>query len=420
MDKILKTSELKSKRSLVLILLAPLLIDVLIGLSLMYEINFPIGKLYRGALYLIGVIVVIRSKQITFFVNFLIVWCFFFIFWLLYSQNFSASREISFLFKATYLFPVLQLTKSVNLELSNKVAYLFIILKRYAQIIASLVIFSFFTGIGIQTYGQWVFGTSSFFVAQNDIGLSHLLVFTFLIFNKEIVKISWFWLLLIFLSLLFLGTSTGMFGALAVVVLYVLFKLVLSSIKSIRNFTFRIVAIGGLFVLFTISTITLINYIKTSDYYSRKYESILNDGFRSRLKDPADTYFVNRGIVKNMFGEGFSSYTTNLGNTAPEIKLSKGDYKDWLLVETDPYDFFGSFGIILACLFFSYYVYCFLLAILNYYNNRNIYNLSLLLIFSMAAFHGIMAGHVFYSPTVLGILTIIVFLIQAEYYKKVW
>lgn len=80
MDKILKTSELKSKRSLVLILLAPLLIDVLIGLSLMYEINFPIGKLYRGALYLIGVIVVIRSKQITFFVNFLIVWCFFFYF----------------------------------------------------------------------------------------------------------------------------------------------------------------------------------------------------------------------------------------------------------------------------------------------------------------------------------------------------
>ena len=128
----------------------------------------------------------------------------------------------------------------------------------------------------------------------------------------------------------------------------------------------------------TKQSVPTINVSKNSNYYSRKYDKILNEGFRSTLKDAGYTYFADRGVIKNVLGEGFSSFTTNLGNSAPKIKSSKKIYKDWLLVEIDIYDFLGSFGIVLAILFFSYYVYCFLLAFLNYYNKRNIYNFSLL------------------------------------------
>lgn len=411
---------IKPEKQLFLILLMPLLIDVLIGVSFMYEINVPFGKAYRGVLYLLGVFSIFRYNIKGFFLFFLLMWSTFFMGWLVFSENFSVSREISFMFKATYLFAILQLIKSTSLDLNNKKDLIFTILKRYSQIIAVLIIFSFFTGIGLQTYGKWVFGTSSFFIAQNDIGLSHLLVFTILLFNKGLFKVSWFWLFLIFLSLVLLGTSTGMFGALAAVMLYVFFKLLLAKILSVSNFLIRFFAIISLFVLFVAASISLYNYIINSDYYSRKYDKILNEGFRSTLKDPADMYFKNRGLLTNIFGEGFSSYTTNLGNSVPELKMSKAVYKDWLLVETDPYDFFGGFGLILTVFYFIYFIYLLLISLLNYYNDRSVYNLSLMLVFSMALFHSVMAGHVLYSPTVIGILTAVVFLIQAEYYKKVW
>ncbi len=416
----IKSAQIMSPKSqLLLILLFPLIVDVFIGIAYMFEISFPLGKIYRGLIYAVGVFYILKYNHKGFFANFFLIWLIFFFIWLFVSENFSFSREISFFFKLTYLFPVLQIIKINSLSIPVKKDFIFFIIKRYSQIIALLVFFSFFTKIGLQTYGKWVFGTSSFFVAQNDIGLSHLLVFTFLLFNKKTVKINWFWLLLIFLSLILLGTSTGMFGALAIVLLYVFFKLILSRIVSVKNFFLRIFAVFSLIILFVVSSVQLYIYIKNSNYYTRKYDKILNEGFRSTLKDAGDLYFIDRGPIANAIGEGFSSYTYNLGETAPDIKLSKADFKDWLLVETDPYDIFGSFGIFLTIIFFSFYLFCFLLAILNYYNTRNVYNLTLLLIISMSFVHSTFAGHVMYSPTVLGVLVIFIYLIQTQYYGKI-
>ncbi len=392
--------------------------DVFIGISYIFDVDFHVGKIYRGFLYAIGFISILMYNVRSFYVFISSVWVLYFLFWFLFSDNLSVSREISFFFKTTYLFIILHLINRVNFNINFKKRYLFKILKNYSKIIAFLVVFSFVTDIGIDTYGKWVFGTSSFFVAQNDIGLSQLLVFTFLLFNKDLVSISWSWMVLIFLSLIFLGTSTGMFGALAVVILYVFFKLVLANISSIKSFFIRFLSILILLGSFIFVSIHLYNYILESDYYSRKYTKILNGGVRSRLTNAGDVYFEDRGVVKNLLGEGFSSYTTNLGNKFSDIKISKRDYKDWLLIETDPYDLYGSFGLILMVLFLCFYVYYFLLSFLNYCNRRNVYNLSIFLVFSMAMFHSIMAGHVLYSPTVLGILAVFIFFINTEYLNK--
>ena len=201
--------------------------------------------------------------------------------------------------------------------------------------------------------------------------------------------------------------------------LYVFIKLVLANILSISNFIFRISAVLILSICLIVSLVFLVNYIKESHYYSTKYDKILSEGFRSKLTNIGDDYFEERGLIQNIFGEGFSSYTTNLGNTAPEMKLSKGIYKDWLLVETDYYDFLGAFGITLSLLLFSFYILYFLFAILNYYNSRSAYQISILLIYTMALIHGFKAGHVFYSPTVLGVLAIFIYLINSYYYKKI-
>ncbi|WP_293297974.1 O-antigen ligase family protein [Allomuricauda sp.] len=140
----------------------------------------------------------------------------------------------------------------------------------------------------------------------------------------------------------------------------------------------------------------------------------MKEGVRSRLTNAGDAYFEKRGFFINTFGEGFSSYTTNLGNDAPEIKHSKSNYKEWLLVETDYYDFIGAFGILLTLFFYSFYFYWLTLSGIHFFNKKTIYSFSLFLIFLMAMGHGYLAGHVFYSPTVMGIMAIVITLIMHQ------
>lgn len=409
---------INSKRLLYLFLLVPVIVDLLIGVSMVLEINFSVGKVYRGLLYLVGFIFFIKRKRVNYWAIFIITWFAFFLIWIINSDNFSFSREITFFFKATYAFAVLELIKGVKIGSKTKIYYLHLILKRYGQVIASCILFSFFTGIGLDTYGKWVFGTTSFFVAQNDIGVSQLLVFAFLLFNKKIVDIGWVWLIMIFSSLILLGTTTGMFGSIAVLAVYIFVKLVLSKLTSALSLFLRVFAIIILGTTIAVSSVFLINYIKSSEYYSKKYSNVLKEGVRSRLTNAGDAYFDKRGLFINIFGEGFSSYTTNLGNDAPEIKYSKSNYKDWLLVETDYYDFVGAYGILLTLTFYSFYFYWLALTGINFYNKKTIYSFSLFMIFMMAMGHGYLAGHVFYSPTVMGIMAIVITLIMCQSRKR--
>ena len=406
-----------SRLQLYIIILFPLFVDLIIGIGYYFDINLNIGKIFRGSLYVAGLTVSIMKNRFHIFHAILFFWSLLFLFWLIFSENFNVSRELTFLFKTTYIFPILFLLENIKIKKEVLKAKILFILKTYSQTIAGFILFSFFTGIGLQTYGSWVFGTTSFFIAQNDIGLSQLLIFSLLLFNKEKFKISWFWLSLIFLSLILLGTTTGMFGSLLIVFLFIFLKLILSQIVSIRNLIFRLIASISLVLLFSASSFFLFNYIKNSNYYSIKYEQILETGVRSRLTNAANTYLETRNFVFSFFGEGHSSFTTNFGNSAKYLKDSKKDYKDWLLVETDLYDFYGSYGIILSLIFVFFYAHILLLAIINYLNKKDIYTLSLLMVVFFAIIHGLFAGHVFYSPTVLGIFAGIIFLIKMEYGK---
>jgi len=409
-----KQNIINSERVLYLTLLFPVIIDLLIGISMVLEIDLSIGKIYRGLLYLAGFFFLIKKNRINFWVFFNVLWFIFFLMWFVLGENFSFLREVTFYFKATYVFAIIELIRNTKMETKDKTLYLHLILKTYAQIVSSCILFSFFTGIGLETYGKWVFGTSSFFVAQNDIGVSQLLVFSFLLFNKKRVNIGWVWLIVIFISLILLGTTTGMFGSIAVLSVYIFVKLILSKLTSTLGLVLRgfaVLFIGG---TIAISSVFLISYIKNSEYYSKKYSKVLKEGVRSRLTDAGDAYFEKRGLLVNLFGEGFSNYTTNLGNDAPEIKNSKSNPKDWFLVETDYYDFLGAFGIVLMLIFFSFHFYYLLLAAINFYSSKSIYSFSLLMIYIMAVGHGYMAGHVFYSPTVMGIMAIIITLVMLQ------
>ena len=381
---------------------------------MVYEIDFPIGKVYRGGLYLVGIILMIREFKAKFFFVIIAIWLPLFILWYVSNPNFDIGRELTFFFKATYLFSTIELINRAG-KYGDQRDQISTILYRYAQVVASAILFSLLTGIGLETYGDWVFGTSSFFVSPNDIGITQLMVFSFLLFNRKRARINWIWLALIFLSLIALGTTAGMFGGVMVILIYIFTKLFAQRISSINSLIIRLVSIGFLAGAALVSTFLLFNYIKQSPYYLNKYEGILSEGFRSRLTNAGDAYFQTRGSLKNLIGEGFSSYTYNFGEHARDIKLSKRFYQDWLLVETDPYDFYGSYGLFLSTLILIYYLFYLLLASINYYNKKDAYTFSILLVLVMTLAHGMVAGHVFYSPTVLGTMAAFIYLTRKEY-----
>jgi hypothetical protein len=182
-------------------------------------------------------------------------------------------------------------------------------------------------------------------------------------------------------------------------------------VRSILFFTLLFLSISA--ILF------LVNYIKASPYYSNKYEKLLKEGPRSTLTDAATLYIDKRDWKKNVFGEGFSSFTYEFGESAKYLKKSKKDYKEWLYVETDFYDFFGSLGVVIPLFLLLFYLSFLFKSGIVYFNNKTTYDLSLFIIMFMAMIHGWFAGHVFYSPTVLGILGGIIYLIKTRYNEKV-
>jgi len=394
--------------------LVPVLIDLLIGLGLVYELDFPYGKIYRGGLYLFGVLLMLKELKLNFYFIVFAVWISLLLFFYMHNPNFNMVRELTFFFKATYLFSIVEIIKRAGKYIDQRVNISNIIY-RYAQLVSIAILFSLITGIGLETYGDWVFGTSSFFVSQNDIGITQLAVFTYLLFNKKNIGVKWVWLGLIFISLIALGTTAGMLGGILVILIYIFTKIFAARILSMTNLLLRIMSVGFLASISLLSTFLLFNYIKQSPYYLNKYEGIFTEGVRSRLTKAGDLYFDSRGSLKNIIGEGFSSFTYNFGIHSSEIKQSKKFYQDWLLVETDPYDFYGSYGLVLSLILLVYYIFYLLLAGINYYNKRDSYTFSLLLIIMMIMAHGIVAGHVFYSPTVLGVLAAFIYLTRKTY-----
>lgn len=392
------------------ILFVPILIDITIGIFEYNDLYFPIGKAYRGSIYLFGLFAtLLRPKKNLFFYLIITLWLISFIVWCILNEHFSLQRELEFFFKVTYIFSVLSILNTLDYDASHIIKK---IIKIYAQLGAFMIWFSFLTGIGLETYGSWVFGTSSFFKAQNDMGVVLLLCFTFLLFNKEEVRISWLWLSLIFVSLILLGTTTGMFGAVMVVVSYIFLKIVIAKITSVKALILRTTLFFTLFFLSVSALVFLVNYIKSSPYYSNKYEKLLKEGPRSTLTDAAKLYLKERDWSKNIFGEGFSSFTYEFGESAKFLKESKRDYKDWLYVETDYYDFYGSLGALISILLLLFYLHYLFKAGFKYYNKNSVYDLSLFMIMFMAISHGWFAGHVFYSPTVLGVIAGFIYLIK--------
>ncbi|WP_034060371.1 O-antigen ligase family protein [Lacinutrix jangbogonensis] len=341
--------------------------------------------------------VYIKKKDINIVNFFVIVWAFHLPLWFFLDDQFSLPYEFSFLLKSTFFFIIYEALRRITVV--NKEKYIIKYLKLYYKAATGLICFSFITGLGLSTYGKWGFGTKSFFSAQNDIGITILILFAFFLFNKRDFRIHWLWLLTGYLSLLFMATTTGMLISTAIFLLYIFLQFLYGKMSVLK----KVIIFFLSFIALISTTIYMYSMIQSSNYFSTKYEKILEKGVRSDVTNWANDYFDSRGNTKMIFGEGMSSFSNNFARSSKgdkkKLSKEKGAY-----VERDYHDIKGAYGTVLLSIMLFFYGLLLFKLTFKFLNEKSFFSLSVLIICCLAYLHGFMAGHVFYSPTVAGIL----------------
>ncbi|MEQ5791018.1 O-antigen ligase family protein [Muricauda sp. NFXS6] len=383
-------------RLLYAIIFIPLFVDALNGMFELVQFDFSIGRLFRGLLWFFGLLFLLAKKGLSFVEIFIPLWLIHVIVWYFSDEKFDFLMELSFLLKATYFFVIYGVLAKIWQE--NKKKYIIKYLKLYFKAASGLICFSFFTNIGTSAYNGWGFGTKSFFLAANDIGITILLLFTFFLFNRKSYKIHWAWIFIGYLSLILLGTTTGMIASTVVVIFYALVEFFLKKMGVLKRLVIVFISI----IVVLVSSISIYRLVESTPYFVNKYEKILSKGIRSDVTKWSNQYFEERSTIKAMFGEGMSSFSKNFVSYAKGEKGKKTE--EGAYVERDFHDFKGAYGLLLLLILIFAYGFLFLRIIVNLCNEQTIFYFSVVLIVLLVFLHGYFAGHVFYSPTVAGIL----------------
>ena len=377
-----------------LYLLFPLsvFVDLLNG-YLQYEkdIHSPIGIIYRGGilLFLIGCFL---KSQITKFVIY--VWCVLLlsILALLYwiqSPSFIFSIELENFIKILYfiLLPIYFINVQGNVSKNR----LFVIISNYGFLISVCLIVSLLTGLGIPCYGEdYGWGTKSYFYAGNDLGLTLLfsLIFTQLLFFRQLTWWSLIRLSCMLFSCFILGSRVGMVGSvflcLVTVFYYILFHKCHSFngklIKSIIVFLILPLIIFGL----TVSLVELYNSFDSFTLRRLTLEGILSA--RDVLIEAAKVHIDKFDGGAMFFGEGMSS----LYSQAARYLSTDVDFR---AIEADLYEIVGGYGYGLGLLILSFPV-CFAIkAMIRYLHEKSLMNYAFCFVFGAFVIVGFSAGH---------------------------
>jgi hypothetical protein len=396
------------------IFLIPILFDLLYGfLNVFLNIDIPISSIYRIILIILVFPAVFKTRP-NIVKNYIIILIIFFVasyfIWLLVYSNSYTLRELQQFIRILY--PYIILNFLIFLYQQNKLhkseIYLIMKLIVYSALIAALsIIYSFFSGYGLETYGDYSFATSSFFNAQNDITLSLILsinisMYLFLTYEKKYIIYS----IIILISLVFLGTRAGLLGGIGTIFIY-LFALLFMK----KDVTLSLFSKITVFIVLSISLIIFVyevfQLIMEYQYMIDKYLLIMEASPRAKLENAGYQVFYERNTWSNIIGQGSVPFCRLVENYYPSMV----NYPYGKFVEEDILDILGSYGFFLGFIILFFPIYLFLKAITLFIRYRNIHSFFLLIGMSLFIAHSVLAGHAINSPTVASFITITYFMI---------
>ncbi|HHX61063.1 MAG TPA: hypothetical protein GX707_10185 [Epulopiscium sp.] len=392
-------------------------VDLMNGfIQLVLNKNFPIGEIYRGGLFmLLFMASFIEAKKTDLFNIFaLVVFVLLNALWLFNSDFYSLSKEFGYFVRLyyPYLILIFYIKKFDYLDKD----FLLKCIVSFGFIAGSTIIFSYVTGLGVDSYGDYTFGVKSFFKAQNDIGLSLILtlvpaLYYLLSTRKMKYLVS---SIVITVGSIFLGTRAGIGGSILVWVTMfmglLLFRFRSSHIPTrLRVF---ILIIGG--VVVSIAGHFAYTIVSSSDYMMRKFtlDALSGGNARESLVRAGFKALESRNIFSDLFGEGHLSFHSRVNyNINFNYQLTR-------IVEVDFVDLIGVYGYIIGIGIISIPVIFLFISMHNFSKALSLYNYSLIIAILIFCGHSFYAGHAMISPTVATFYSAYMFLILKQKSKK--
>ncbi|WP_169930374.1 O-antigen ligase family protein [Pseudidiomarina aestuarii] len=269
----------------------------------------------------------------------------------------------------------------------------------YGWVVGVFVVFSAFTGLGLESYGEHAFGIKSFYFAGNDTGLAALLalccLFCVLYYQPSPLR---FGAILFCLSgLILMGTKAGWAGALLVsfsyLIVFLFFKKTQGSVGVMLK---GATVIGMVAVVAFAASIIVPNYDRIS-YQIEQFQALAaGQNPRAELIQAADRHFTDYPDQLALIGNGdrfdagvgeryFVTFNNTLGTTTNK------------LVEQDWYDLRGHYGMPFALFVTLGHVAFLLLAGWQWITRPRVISFTLLLALSLFMGHAMLAGHAFLS-----------------------
>lgn len=391
-----------------LILCVPVVIDLINGyLIQILQSDFSAGILYRG-FFLLALFPAIFFRQNRPIAIALIViiqlWLLNNIFWVVNAKTYSFSFELKQFTK--YLFPYILLSflVLVHYKYSFGVTLFMKLVVLFGLIGSAAIIFSFFTEVGVSTY-TYSYGTTSFFKAQNDIGLTFLISFTFANYflHKRFSKKRLLSVIVIFLGLIFLGTRTSLIGAFLIIFGFVFFGFISKKDFWIKKPVRAVLLMALLISILTSAVVYTINLVSEYNYLIEKFENLTVEMPRDRLVTAAKARVEERSTMENLFGEGAISYRKHVGRKL-SFFLDIGRP-----VEQDYYSLIGPYGHILGYMIFFIPVFLLVKMLFVFIMEANLINFAILFSLMLFVGHAILAGHAMESPTVSSAIAVCYF-----------
>lgn len=360
-------------------------------------ISLPIGVLLRTFIifllfYSIQSVPSILGKRYLKFI--IVVYVFCMLLWMIrdlttiQAAAFSVGIEINAFIRVIYLCLLIVYMSYFATDIKDIIEPIIV---NYGFIIGLCIIFSFVTGFGQNSYGEnYGFGTKSFFIAGNDIGITLLYsgVVTSIHLFSHYKTINFIKFITIIAGCVLIGSRVGMLGAgllLSLTMGYYIFfyKPVQKRAKIYKKLVTYIlipIAIYGL-----VQIVMLL--ISVFDQYTLDRMSLDSIGSaRDNLISCADRYIATLEGLSWAIGNGRSVFAGILAQymqTGLETKIAEADYHDMV----------GSYGYLYGWILMIPYVIFVVQSVKQYFRQPSYYNCCLVFICITFIFIGYNAGH---------------------------
>lgn len=254
-------------------------------------------------------------------------------------------------------------------------------------------------GIQRETYGDYAFGSTGIFYAQNDLTLAFGLALLAAAYRLVFVHFT-FWRLILLILSCFACVQIGTRASLGVV-LGIAFTLVICSLwgsgisteKAKTGQKFKKLFIAIVLVLGT-SAVFIYGFSKQQEhsYQQEKFQQLAEGEFpRLLLLIAGLDHLSSRPGWQNVTGEGASSFQHG-------VALYFSTVEEKCIVEVDWVDMFGAYGPVFTLFLYSLLIYVFFCAARNFLTEKSAVNGVIASATFLYFVHSALAGHALVSP----------------------